>query len=323
MRTEPPSNHQPSKGRQRLLLVLKIALTAAALAIVASFVNFKSALAGLRSANLWWFTGSFALLLVSTWQQALRWKSILGRQEIPTRKFAYYLFMGYALNLLVPSQVGSDLIRSTAFGRRYGNVGLNIGISVALRVVGLAILLVFAAAGAWFYRDALIRGIHWQVSWKAVSLLAIACILGLVAVGYIWRNRERNITIRALLDSLSDRTVLRKVLVHSLLIQLQTSVSTWMLFHSVFPHPDFWQITLFNSIVLVALLLPLSIGGVGIREVLNLALFTGIGGLSKEGIITVSVLGYTSLLMLAATGAIWIGIRWLSAGSLAKAANAD
>lgn len=300
--------------RSHAKLVLKGAVTALLVGTVVHFVDFGKAIAGLRECDPAWFVGSFATLLLSVVLQCLRWRTMLGRADIPLHKFAYFLFMGYFLNLIIPTQVGSDLVRSAAFGRKYGEVGLNVGLVVAQRVIGLVFLVLFAAVGAWFYRQALLAHLDLRLSAYLVSAGAVL----LAAAGLaIWSFRDRLSrypVVGALTSSLTDPAVLRAALLHSFLIQVVTSVSTWMLFRAVFPEPDFWQITLFGSIVQVALLLPLSVGGVGIRDVLNLALFSGIGNLPSDRIVTVSLLGYSSLVLLAAIGGAWMAFRWISSG---------
>jgi len=296
-------------NRKKWKLGLKILATVAALAVVVIFVDFRKAAKGLAQADMLWFAGSILVLMLSIVPQSIRWRGMLRRPDIPLRKFAYFLFMGYFLNLFIPSQVGSDLVRSTAFGKRHGEVGLNIAVALAQRVIGLGLLLLFAAAGWWFYGGSIAGKIGWSLSAGKIATAAGLTILVIIAA-WLARDRWRKSPVfLGLWDSLTDPSLVGWAIVHSFTIQVLTSVSTWMLFRAVFPSPDFWQITLFNSIVQVALLLPLSVGGVGVRDVLNLALYSGLGGMPTEKIVTVGLLGYSSLIFLALMGGSWMGFR--------------
>lgn len=297
-------------------LLLKALLTTILIGVVVHVVDFRKAVAGIRDAELLWLLGSFLGLILSVVLQSLRWRMMLRRPDIPLHKFAYFLFMGFFLNMVIPTQVGSDIVRSAAFGRKYGDVGLNIGLGLAQRVLGLLVLGVFALVGAWFYRDALLAYAA-DLSLSTTPILVAGAGLAIVGILlWLFRHRlARSVALRALFASLTDPDLLFKALGYSLLIQIVTSISTWLLFRAVFPHPDFWQITLFTSIAQVALLLPLSLGGMGIRDVLTLALYSGIGKLPADQIVTVNLLGYSSLLLLAATGGAWMGFRWLISGT--------
>lgn len=298
----------------RVKFALKMLATVLAIALVVHVVDFRKALAGIRAAHMGWFLGSIGLLLLSIQVQAIRWRGMLQRSDIPLHKFTYFLFMGSFLNLVIPSQVGSDLVRSAAFGRKYGEVGLNIGLAMAQRVLGLGVMSLFAGAGWWFYREELSRRLDIGITSGRLALLLLA-LVAVATAGWLLRRRLRGMeSFRALLQAMTNSRLMGWALLHSFTIQLLTSVSTWMLFRAVLPDPDYWQVTLFSSIIQVALLLPLSLGGVGVRDVLNLVLFGQLGGIASESIITIGLLGYTSLLFLAGVGAAWMGFRWVVSG---------
>jgi uncharacterized membrane protein YbhN (UPF0104 family) len=95
----------------------------------------------------------------------------------------------------------------------------------------------------------------------------------------------------------------------SVLIQVVTIFAMWLLFKSLIPEVRLWQVVLFPGIIQMILLLPISFGGMGVREYLNILFYSDIAGLPRDTVFAVSLLGYVPTLSLALWGWGWMMFR--------------
>lgn len=300
-----------AQGHRRKWLWLRIAGTVLCVAAMIVWVDFRRAWTQVRSADLLWFSAAFALLLLNSVQQAMRWRTMLGRRDIPVVKYLYFVFVGHFASLFMPSQVGSDALKAMAFGRRYGDIGLNVGVQLANRLAGLFALLLFSLGGlVWYWPRLKSSGAFEGFSIPAYAPLGALVLLPLGALALWWLHRHRKASwLRPLVTMAKDRRYCMDALGFALLVQLTSSLALVCLFWSVFPASDPGMVVFFTSISQVLLLLPLSVGGVGVREWTMLVLFSRVGGMPQEAVMAVVLLGYATLLGLAALGGLWMAAR--------------
>lgn len=307
--SEPKPSAAPAPRRK--LLWLRIIGTTVCVGAMLYWVDFRQAWTQVRAADPAWFAAAFSLLLLNSVQQAMRWRTMLGRRDIPVIKYLYFVFVGHFANLFLPSQVGSDALKAMAFGRRYGDIGLNFGVQLANRLAGLFALLMFSMGGlAWYWPKLRSSRVFDDLS-VPVSAIVVASALVPIAGAGIWLLlRHRSATwLRPLISMATDPRYCLDALGFALLVQLTSSLALVCLFRAVLPSPDPGMIVFFTSISQVLLLLPLSVGGVGVREWTMLVLFSRVGGIPQEAVMAVVLLGYTTLLGLAGLGGLWMGLR--------------
>ena len=90
----------------------------------------------------------------------------------------------------------------------------------------------------------------------------------------------------------------------SLWIQLLTLFIAYAYFKAVGVDIDISILVVFTSITIVVSMLPISLNGIGVREGIQVALFTGILGIPAPVVLAAGLLGYIPLLFQAAQGAI-------------------
>lgn len=291
--------------------VVRIAVTAATVGGLVAWVDWSRVLSALKGAHPGWVLLGFLCLVGNSLQQAMRWRGMLGRRDIPLVKFVHFIFVGHFATLFVPSQVGSDAVKAVAFGRKHGEVGLNVGVQIAMRIAGLIALGMFSLAGFVFYFPKLrvaLSGLRLELpSWTWIAVVAAVPLAG----SALWiLSRFRGATWFAPLREMAvNPRYLGESLAWSIAIQFTSSLALYAQFHALIPDPDLGQILFFTSIAQVLLLLPLSIGGVGVREWVLITLFHSIGGMPRDTILAVALLGYTNLVGLAGIGGAWMAFR--------------
>ncbi len=90
---------------------------------------------------------TFAVVIAN----ALRWKALFRRPDMPLRKFLYFVFLGQFFNLFLPTYVAAEALKVLAFGRKYGSTQENIGIALLTKTTGMAIQLLMGGVGLLLY----------------------------------------------------------------------------------------------------------------------------------------------------------------------------
>ncbi|MBU1610827.1 MAG: flippase-like domain-containing protein, partial [Proteobacteria bacterium] len=94
---------------KRLKLLLSLVLTGAIVYVLYSMADLDALAEGLRMANPWWFSAYLLLIVPQVFLAALRWKSMVhhfAATEISRNRAFMQVVGAYAANLLVPSKLG-------------------------------------------------------------------------------------------------------------------------------------------------------------------------------------------------------------------------
>lgn len=310
----PPA--RPGRGISSKLGVtaLKIAVTGLAVWLIARKVDFAVLWPVLERAQFGW-----VLLAVATYYgvavlNGMRWQALMAIPGVGLRKYLYYVLVGIFLSLFLPSAALAEGARTYAFGRRYGEIQRNFAAALFARAAGLVVQIVVVAATitlSWRAVVELLASNHltFDPGWTAASLAAAG---GLAAVTAWWfRDRVGSFVSDFIGFALRDRRRLLRVLLHSLGIQFGVMLGTWALFRAVGAELALWHVALIPNLIAILLLVPMSLGGIGVREYLNILFFGGLAGVAPETTLAASLLVYAYLLPLAATGGAWMLYRRL------------
>jgi uncharacterized membrane protein YbhN (UPF0104 family) len=254
---------------------------------------------------------------------ALRWYFILRAQGLgkPLGEVVGVTFLASTLAPLVPGGLGADLFRGYHFASRYGNALDFAGTIVLDRVVGIGSMLLVASFGAL---------VAWRLGFGADLL---ASLLVLQAVGfagwvflYAFRARAGSIAFRnaalakgwrglvGLLRPLFDGGLLRRVLPMgaslSVVVQLLRCLSFWLLYKAFLVDVGYAYFLAFIPLIFLASMLPVSVGGLGVREG-TLVFFFGALGVPAEVSFAVGILWYALQIGI---GAAIIGVWFVATG---------
>jgi uncharacterized membrane protein YbhN (UPF0104 family) len=243
---------------------------------------------------------------------ALRWKVMLRAPGLGLGKYLYFVFVGSFFNLFLPSAVAAEAVKVVAFGRKYGDIESNIGITLFARGLGALVQVVSGAAALlWMGGDLRRHGMFERLKFGTGLGVAAVCIV-FAGVFLAWRFRSYLLGRKWMVAMLAvgrDPVRAAQTTIITIGIQLLSSAGGYCLFRSVYPSPDFFQVMLFLLIIQAVLMIPFSMGGVGVREYLNLLFFSDIGGMPPEATFAANMLGYIPLFFMAAVGGGWILFR--------------
>jgi len=268
--TASPSDRRPGMPAW-LNLLLRVAVTAGLLASLRD-VKWRDVLHVLADADWkWWLAGLVTHVLVQV-VAGVRWAALarpLGF-ELPRRVFVWRFFEGMFFNLCLPSSIGGDVIKAYRIGdstpRR-----LLAGCSVlADRLTGLSALGVLAGAALAARRFQLGLPLTLAVAGALLAatlglfLLAVSCLDKIVAI--VPAPHAVRSVLAQLLPYQQSPSVIAKAVAWSFVVQMGGAAAVGLAARAIgVDQPlSLW----FSVVPLVALamVLPISIGGFGVRE---------------------------------------------------------
>lgn len=244
--------------------------------------------------------------------QANRWKGLsVQGPEIPFKTYYAYTAMGYFFNNLLPTGFGGDAVKSLAFGKKFNQTSQSVSAVLLARIQGLlAMFLCFFIALPFALNKAEIPLVYTVTMTAALLACMVFILLCLFSDKFPIPHfvTDKLTFIPKMQKSLSIYRQYKKQLLlsslDSLWIQLLTLFIAYAYFKAVGVDIDISILVVFTSITIVVSMLPISLNGIGVREGIQVALFTGILGIPAPVVLAAGLLGYIPLLFQAAQGAV-------------------
>ena len=234
----------------------------------------------LSKTQLRWFLPAVAVSIATVPLMALRWRLLLSAKRIDaplgwlTRTYFVALFAGQFL----PAAIGGDAVRAVELGRRTHDAPEAVASVLIDRLVGLVSLVVLAVAavvlgGGSARRPGVIAA---EVAFGAAAAGALALLFSSRLRGVVARTLEPRSDGRRLAagerfyDALhtyrGHKGTLALVGVLALVVQLARVGVIWLLTRALGLDVPDSVILLTGPVVFAALVLPVSLNGIGVRE---------------------------------------------------------
>lgn len=240
---------------------------------------------------------AFAALFASVALQALRWKLLLEDSSIPYRECYAFIGIGSFLAMASPSNLLADGAVGYWLGKRQHSVLRALSTLLASRVFGaVAAVILFLAAlpsHLWVFRELRLESASRQV-------LAAAILAVVLAAGSVLARRYRDKLVQVLdrtLPILKEPRALAIALSLSLAVQLVQISAHWVAFRAIGAPITFTDLLFFLPLIAFLSMVPISLGGMGVREGLGIYFFTLLPGVGMEMVLAVA--GFRYLLMAA------------------------
>ena len=268
-----------------LMRALRYGLAAACLVGVVIWLTDWGALwLALRTARPAYLIGCVAIYFVGIWLSCLKWRSLLYAQGVRARLrqlIRWYMIGGFAGSFL-PSDIGGDLGRGYLAARMFDDKAAVWSSIIAERITGLAGMAALASLAMLLSPQLL----GWPV-WLPLLLLGgggIGGAAGLASLRNPWLmaaipaplRRAANI-LRTILDRYRQHpwTIIYCLLI-SIIYHSLTAYSLWLILLALDPQTP-PQAALISPLIGMIGLLPLTPGGLGVREGALAVLLTRIG----------------------------------------------
>lgn len=291
----------PPAGRSRLPgwlgIVLRVAATLGLIAFVLRGIDWRSLQALLAALDWRWFTAGLVTAVGIQVVAGIRWSALarpIGFQH-STAAFVWRFFEGVFFNLCLPSSIGGDVIKAyrlseTTRGRLLAGCTI-----LADRLAGVSALGVLAVAALLAIKFALVPTATLALG---IALLAIVIISFRLAVGSLDRlldllphqHRLRQF-LSQLLPYQQRPHLMTQAIGWSLIVQIGASVSVALLARGIGVSLNLGIWFSVVPLISLAMVLPVSINGVGVREG-GMALLLAPWGIGKEQAVAIGLLWF-------------------------------
>ena len=292
--------------RDKLLTLLKIVISVGLVAWAFAKIDLKQVGAQLATANPWPVVAALLLFEVAIIINGVKWQVLLRAQgiRIPFGALLQFLFTGFFFNNFLPANVGGDVIRGYGLAR-YTDRGADAAVSVIVdRIVGLT-----AYMSTAFVAAVIVVNLSGSEELQKLEWVAFVALLALLA-GFATLLSRR---VRALLSRLfalrwlspiaplwnrissafdAYRFQYRALALAfglGLLGIVCTALVNWFLSQSMGGLMPLPTIFLLNPLIALVLMLPISIGGIGVSQAAY-PFFYGLAGVPPSHALAVSLL---------------------------------
>jgi len=295
-------------------MLLKFALSALLLGFLIHNVDFTRAAAILGAADPWLAGLAVVALLAVPAVSVPRWRAILGclGHRLPTAVIARALYIGSFFNQVLPSSIGGDAWRIWFCTRAGVPVGVATNSVLIERLVGLlAVLLCFCLTLPLLMArigDGAVRWLLWLMLGGCVAV-----VLGLATIAAASHRLDSVKLLRPLaslgvaLSAVARSAQVPLLIWTGLLGQLVAIVAFFAASRSVGAPLSFLDCAVTLAPGLLVALVPVSLGGWGVREGAFVVLL-GFYGVAPEQSLIVSILFGLALLVASLPGLVlWLG----------------
>ena len=264
---------------RRTRVALEAVVSAVVLGLLLRWAGTHEVARTLRGTDPAWFLPAVAVSVATVPVMALRWQMLLRAKsvEVPlgwlTRTYFVALFAGQFL----PAAIGGDAVRVVELGRRTGDAPEAVASVLIDRLIGLVSLVVLAVvavlvSGAGRRPGVLAAEAAFGVAAAAVlALLFSSGLRGAVARWLEPRAAGRRLALgQRFYDALhayrDHRATLVSVGLLALAVQVARVGVIWMLAQALGLNVPDSVVLLAGPVVFAALVLPVSLNGIGVRE---------------------------------------------------------
>lgn len=236
------------------------------------------------------------------WISSYRWQLLLAAKNVHvtlSQLFSYYM-IGMFVNNFMPGSVGGDVVKSYHLFRRTKEMEIAV-VSVFLeRFTGLIGLSIVSIIGLFIGSSHLMTPLVWGSVVGAVAILALMIVALWMLPAFLqrfpWFTRVVPAKVRGVAGGIYEALVSYRhemptvwgTIAISVVLQLMFAAYYYFASVAMGIPIDFIYFVLFLPMVTLVSLVPFSFGGLGVREAVMVALFSGVG-VAKADVLSVSL----------------------------------
>jgi len=278
----------PKNKRNWFLFAFKFIFSFAIIAyLLLKLTPIKDIGTAIHGVDMFWLAFSFSLHALGLIISARRWQILIHAQgdRVPLGFLAQSYLVGNFFNLFLPTRFGGDIIRIWD-GSRYSRTILKSSAIVLVeRLTGIIILLLFAVAASLYRLDMTQK---YPIVWIALALgtAGLLCVVGFFLPfsesllrkiperGFLTTIKGKILEFRHIVRVYrTKRQAFAMALFWAFLLQVNVILHYFLVgkaFHLAVPLMDYF---IFMPIVLLVLTIPITLGGLGLRELLYIEIF--------------------------------------------------
>ena len=315
----------------RGLAQLTIGIGALALLVMRS--DAHGLMEALRNTRVAYLPLAVAASFAVTWLMAYRWRAILAARQLhfsTNQLFIYYLIGIFFTSFVPGGGVSGDVARLIYVDREVRDKPLVLSTLVYERLIGVFTLLLIGLTATLITRSSRQTDpmIYISEAILAVASIAIATLMSEYVssrLSRLIRTLGKRIGIARLADAAArtlesitelrrDGVLLLRTSLISILIRIVWSLGCYVVAWAMGLPIGLLTLFAFISLVDLVRLMPISVGGLGVREWAIIVLFATLG-ITREQALTFSILAFTPVYLNAITG----GLIYVSKARLRRA----
>jgi uncharacterized protein (TIRG00374 family) len=295
---------------------------AGALALVLIKTDPRALSSAIRSTRWGYLPVALAAAFAVNWLMAYRWSAILrvrGHKIKTRRLFVYYLIGAFFTNFVPGGSASGDIARLIYVDREIRDKAFVLSTLIYERLVGVFTLLLIGLISTLSSRalDQYANTVYFAEAVLGLGFLAAATLMSeyvssrlarlIGKVGARLRIERASSAVARTLCAISELSRHRAMLARTVLVSVAVRVVWGLGCFAVARALDLPLglpiVFAFMSLVDLLRLMPLSVGGLGVREWLIIALFSS-AGISRERALTFSILAFAPVYLTAITGGV-------------------
>jgi uncharacterized protein (TIRG00374 family) len=309
--------------RDKLVTLAKVAISLGLIALAFSRVDFKQVAAQLARAQPVYFALALLLYMTAIVVNGAKWQVLLRAQgvQVPFGAVIRFIFVGFFFNNFLPANVGGDVMRGYSLAR-YTDRTADAAVSVIVdRFVGLMAYMTTAVIAAIIAVNVTGHEELQRVEWVAIVALAVLAL----GFGVLLSRRLRALVARIfqirvlaplaplygrISDAFGAYRFQYKAIIAAFGIAFVgiacTTLVNWLLSQSMGGLMSLQAIALFNPLIALVLMVPITIGGIGVMQTAY-PFFFGLVGVPTDHALAVSILMQAIMFL----GSLPGGVLWL------------
>jgi uncharacterized protein (TIRG00374 family) len=313
------------KNRKTILLFFRIAISVSLIAylIGTQFKDLKNVVDILKTANIYLLVLSLSIHIFGVWITAVRWKTLLDTQKagLGARTLTVSVLIGFFFNNFLPTSIGGDVFRAYDASKK-GKIQIGTSASTILveRFSGVIAAATYAIVALFLGFTAIGNQ---SVIIPIVIFFVITIILAFLIINpsilRMDRFFDRFRILRKLKGKLSDvyktlqsfkkyKMALVKILVFSFLLQFAVILNYYLAAKALGIELGLASFLFIVPVVTIIAMLPISIGGAGLRENSLVIIMVALGAANDKATL-VSLLTFIMLIIVGIIGGITYNIR--------------
>lgn len=323
METDNDTQNSKKKKLKGFLIKLAVSLILFLVyIIIIQDISFEDIWQPIRHASLFWLAAAFSLHGVGQLISAIRWRILIQAQgdRVPLLFLVQSYLVGMFFNLFLPGRIGGDVVRIWDSSRYSRSVSKSSAVVVVERLQGILVLFGFALAAALLRLRFAGR---YPVIWIALGIsltgfLVFSLFLLPPAERLLRRLPEEGWGAKikkpvqsfrsTILHYKTRKTAFLRALGMSFLLQLNVILYYFFItkaLHLTLPFIDFF---IFIPLVHLVTLIPITVNGLGLRE-MTFAEILQVYGLTAQAGISLGLIDFGFILIIGIIGGLLFLLR--------------
>ncbi len=313
------------ENKKLILLLVRIIISVSLIVFLVKtqFKDIRSALEIIKSVNKPLLILSLSTHIFGIWITAVRWNTLLGTQKVKlgTTTLTLTVLIGFFFNNFLPTSIGGDVFRTYDAAKK-ANIPIETSASIIIveRFSGIisastyAIIALFLGFTAIGNRSFIIPVIIFFIICIIIAFLILnPSILRLNKlinkIKFLKKVKEKLANIYfTFLSFKKFKWVLVRVMIYSFLLQFAVILNYFLAAKSLGINLNLTAFIFIVPVVTIIAMVPISIGGIGIRENTLVFIITAMGVGSEQAAIC-ALLIFLMLIFIGIIGGITYSVR--------------